>query len=226
MVVHAGSVRLLIVEDDAAIATPLMEGLQRAGYETIGALSGAEAFAQLPQADLILLDLGLPDIDGSEVCRRIRAVSAVPIIVVSARGEESERVLAFELGADDYVVKPFGLRELIARIGAVSRRTRPVGEPPVAQRIGPLEIDRRTRRTSLGGTQIDLTPKEFDLLAILAEDPGSVMSRHDIMTGVWDPHWYGPTKTLDVHVASLRKKLGDPGWVETVRGIGFRLRDR
>ncbi|GAC1532700.1 MAG: hypothetical protein NVS3B12_10970 [Acidimicrobiales bacterium] len=96
----------------------------------------------------------------------------------------------------------------------------------MAQRIGLLEIDRRTRRTSLGGTQVELTPKEFDLLAILAEDPGSVMSRHDIMTGVWDPHWYGPTKTLDVHVASLRKKLGDPGWVETVRGIGFRLRDR
>ncbi|GAC1532699.1 MAG: hypothetical protein NVS3B12_10960 [Acidimicrobiales bacterium] len=121
MVVHAGRVRLLIVEDDAAIAMPLMEGLQRAGYETIGAPSGAEALAQVPQADLILLDLGLPDIDGSEVCRRIRAVSAVPIIVVSARGEESERVLAFELGADDYVVKPFGLRELVARIGAVSR---------------------------------------------------------------------------------------------------------
>lgn len=226
MVVHAGSMRLLVVEDDAAIAAPLMDGLQRAGYETVGALNGTEALTRAPQADLILLDLGLPDIDGSDVCRRIRAISAVPIIVVSARGEESERVLAFELGADDYVVKPFGLRELIARIGAVSRRTIPAGELPVAQHIGALEIDRRTRRTSLGGAPIGLTPKEFDLLAILAEDPGAVMSRHDIMTAVWDLHWYGPTKTLDVHVASLRKKLGDPGWVETVRGVGFRLRDR
>lgn len=226
MVVHAGGMRLLVVEDDAAIAAPLMEGLQRAGYETIGAVTGSEALTRASQSDLVLLDLGLPDIDGSAVCRRIRAVSAVPIIVVSARGEESERVLAFELGADDYVVKPFGLRELIARIGAVSRRTIPAGDPPVAQRIGALEIDRRTRRTRLGGTPIGLTPKEFDLLAVLAEDPGAVMSRHDIMTAVWDLHWYGPTKTLDVHVASLRKKLGDPGWVETVRGVGFRLRDR
>ena len=216
--------RLLVVEDDDAIAVPLIEGLQRAGYTTSRAATGAGALTQAPDADLILLDLGLPDIDGSAVCRSIRAVSEVPIIVVSARSDESERVLAFELGADDYVVKPFGFRELVARIGAVSRRTNSVADPARPQSVGALNIDRRARKTVVDGNEVALTPKEFDLLAILAEDPGAVVSRNDIMAEVWDTHWYGPTKTLDVHVASLRKKLGDPAWVETVRGVGFRLR--
>jgi len=221
---HAGAMRLLVVEDDDAIAVPLVEGLERAGYTAWRAATGTAALAEAASANLMLLDLGLPDMDGSEVCRRVRADSAMPIIVVSARGDETERVLALELGADDYLVKPFGMRELLARIRAVARRSSPTPDVPGPQHLGSLNIDRRTRRVSVRGADIELTPKEFDLLSVLAEDPGAVLSRQEIMAEVWDSHWYGPTKTLDVHVASLRKKLGDPGVVETVRGVGFRLR--
>ena len=171
-----------------------------------------------------LLDLGLPDMDGSEVCRQVRKTSAVPIIIVSARGDESDRVLGLELGADDYLVKPFGLRELVARVRAVSRRA--VSDPDqLLQRVGAVEIDRRARRVTVDEVEVALSPKEFDLLSLLGQDPGAVVSREQIMDEVWDPHWYGPTRTLDVHVASLRKKLGDPGLIETVRRVGFRLRD-
>jgi two-component system response regulator RegX3 len=214
---------LLVVEDDDAIAVPLVEGLERAGYTVARAATGAGALARLADAELVLLDLGLPDIDGSEVCRRIRSLSLVPIIVVSARGDEGERVLALELGADDYVVKPFGMRELVARVRAVSRRSSASPDTTAPQRIGVLEIDRRTRRVRVAGHEIALSPKEFELLSLLGEDPGGVVSRQQIMDQVWDPHWYGPTKTLDVHVASLRKKLGDPALIETIRSVGFRL---
>ena len=216
--------RLLVVEDDDAIAAPLVEGLRRAGYSVDRASTGAEALARVPDADMMLLDLGLPDLDGSEVCRQVRKTSAVPIIVVSARGDESDRVLGLELGADDYLVKPFSLRELVARVRAVSRRATSDAEQPV-QRVGAVEIDRRTRRVTVDEREVALTPKEFDLLSLLGQDPGAVVSREQIMDEVWDPHWYGPTRTLDVHVASLRKKLGDPGLIETVRTVGFRLRD-
>jgi two-component system response regulator RegX3 len=162
--------------------------------------------------------------DGSELCRRIRSISDVPIIIVSARSDESERVLQLELGADDYLVKPFGIRELIARVRAIARRAQPNADGPAVQRVGPLEIDRRTRRVTVDGGELPLTPKEFDLLSLLSEDPGAVVSRQHIMDEVWDPHWYGPTKTLDVHIASLRKKIGDPALIETVRTVGFRLR--
>ncbi|HTN79623.1 MAG TPA: response regulator transcription factor [Acidimicrobiales bacterium] len=215
--------RLLVVEDDEAIAVPLVEGLERAGYTVDRAATASAALARIGQADLVLLDLGLPDMDGSEVCRQVRQTSAVPIIVVSARGDESDRVLGLELGADDYLVKPFSLRELIARVRAVSRRAANDLEP-AAQRFGALEIDRRTRRVTVDAREVALSPKEFDLLSLLGEDPGAVVSRQEIMDEVWDPHWYGPTRTLDVHVASLRKKLGDPGLIETVRTVGFRLR--
>ena len=215
--------RLLVVEDDDAIAAPLVEGLRRAGYSVERASTGAEALARVADADLMLLDLGLPDLDGSEVCRQVRKSSAVPIIVVSARGDESDRVLGLELGADDYLVKPFSLRELVARVRAVSRRATTDAEQP-AQRVGAVEIDRRTRRVTVDEREVALTPKEFDLLSLLGQDPGAVVSREQIMDEVWDPHWYGPTRTLDVHVASLRKKLGDPGLIETVRTVGFRLR--
>ena len=179
----------------------------------------------MADADLVLLDLGLPDMDGSEVCRQVRKTSAVPIIIVSARGDESDRVLGLELGADDYLVKPFGLRELVARVRAVSRRA--VSDPDqLLQRVGAVEIDRRARRVTVDEREVALSPKEFDLLSLLGQDPGAVVSREQIMDEVWDPHWYGPTRTLDVHVASLRKKLGDPGLIETVRRVGFRLRDR
>lgn len=213
-----------MVEDDDAIAAPLVEGLLRAAFTVTRVRNGQEALELAPSADLVLLDLGLPDIDGSEVCRRLRATLAVPVIILTARGDESERVLGLELGADDYVVKPFGMRELIARVRAVARRVGPPADPEAPQRIGSLEIDRRTRRVTFEGQEISLTPKEFDLLSLLGEDAGAVVSRQQIMDDVWDPHWYGPTKTLDVHVASLRKKLGDPAWIETVRSVGFRLR--
>jgi DNA-binding response OmpR family regulator len=162
--------------------------------------------------------------DGIDVCRRLRAESTVPIVVVTARSEEVDRVLGLELGADDYVVKPFGFRELVARIRAVTRRAQPTDRPAEdPQRLGRLELDRRQRQVRLNGVEVALTAKEFDLLALLAEDPGAVCARDQILEQVWDPHWFGPTKTLDVHVASLRRKLGDPGWIETVRGVGFRL---
>jgi two-component system, OmpR family, response regulator RegX3 len=218
--------RVLLVEDDDSIAEPLASGLARHSFQVTRARTGAEALATPPH-DVVLLDLGLPDMDGLDVCRRLRAGSAVPIIiVVTARSDEVDRVVGLELGADDYVVKPFGFRELVARIRAVARRAQPAvpGEEP--QRLGRLELDRRQRRVRVGGAEVPLTAKEFDLLALLAEEPGAVFGREQILEQVWDPHWYGPTKTLDVHVASVRKKLGDPGWIETVRGVGFRLVQR
>lgn len=217
---------VLLVEDDDAIAEPLVRGLGREGFTTTRVATGAAAL-EVDDADLVLLDLGLPDIDGYEVCRRLRARSEVPIIVVTARGDEVDRVIGLELGADDYLVKPFGFRELVARIRAVNRRTgagRTGGSAPEQLRHGDLEVDLRTRRVTRAGTEIPLTRKEFDLLALLASDPGATRTRDEILETVWDAHWYGPTKTLDVHIASLRKKLGDPTLIETVRGVGFRLR--
>jgi two-component system response regulator RegX3 len=215
-------VHVLVVEDDDAIAIPLAAGLEREGFQVTRAATGAAAL-EAEGAQVILLDLGLPDIDGFELCRRLRTRSQVPILVISARGEEMDRVVGLELGADDYLVKPFGFRELVARIRAVTRRSTATSAASAPQKIGELEIDRRTRRVRVAGEEIALTPKEFDLLACLAEEPGTVVTRHELLEDVWDPHWYGPTRTLDVHVASVRKKLGDPGWVETVRGVGFRL---
>jgi two-component system, OmpR family, response regulator RegX3 len=216
-------VRLLIVEDDDSIAEPLVKGLVREGFDVDRVGTGAEALAATG-ADLVLLDLGLPDVDGYEVCRRLRARSDQPIIVITARGEEVDRVIGLELGADDYMVKPFGFRELVARIRAVTRRSgaRTDGSDPVLC-SGPLEVDTRTRRVTVDDREITLTRKEFDLLALLAQDPGATWTRDQILQAAWDEHWYGPTKTLDVHVAALRKKLGDPGLIETVRGVGFRL---
>jgi DNA-binding response OmpR family regulator len=214
-------VDILVVEDDDAIAVPLAEGLRREGFAVTRVATGAAALAA-PPADLVLLDLRLPDVDGTEVCRALRARSDVPIIVVTAKGEEVDRVVGLELGADDYVVKPFGFRELLARIRAVLRRTTR-GAPNGPLRAGSLEIDQRARRALLNGTELPLTPKEFDLLTLLASDPGAVVGRERILREVWQTDWFGPTKTIDVHVASLRKKLGDPRWIETVRGVGHRL---
>jgi len=223
-----GGMRLLLVEDDDAIAGPLVKGLGREGFEVTRVATGVDALAAAP-ADLVLLDLGLPDIDGYEVCRRLRADSDIPIIVITARGDEVDRVVGLELGADDYMVKPFGFRELVARIRAVSRRadSRHGGDGAAdadhVLRAGRVEVDTRTRRATVDGDEVVLTRKEFDLLALLAADAGATRTRDEILQEVWDAHWYGPTKTLDVHVASLRKKLGDPTLIETVRGVGFRL---
>jgi two-component system response regulator RegX3 len=215
-------VRILLVEDENAIAEPLAEGLRREGFVVERAATAEEALTA-GEADLVLLDLRLPDGDGLDVCRSLRERSDVPIIVVTARGEEADRVVGLELGADDYVVKPFGLRELIARIRAVTRRASARGGPHEPLRAGGLELDERTRRAALDGRELELTPKEFDVLAVLIRDPGAVVSRRRLLEEVWETTWYGSTKTIDVHVAALRRKLGDPGLVETVRGVGFRL---
>jgi two-component system, OmpR family, response regulator RegX3 len=214
--------RVLIVEDEQPIAEPLAEGLRREGFEVEWAATGAAAL-EADEPDVVLLDLRLPDMDGLDVCRTIRARSEVPIIIVSARGDEPDRVVGLELGADDYVVKPFGLRELIARIRAVTRRGKTTPGDGAVQ-VGELEVDPRARRVRLGGRELDLTPKEFDVLVMLARDPGAVVSRRSLLDEVWETSWYGSSKTIDVHVAALRRKLGDPGWIETVRGVGFRLR--
>lgn len=217
--------KVLLVEDDQSIAEVVRRGLGDAGFEVVHVASGGEALAA-DGFDFVLLDLGLPDIDGLDVCKGLRAKSQVPVIILTARSDELDRVVGLELGADDYVVKPFGMRELIARIRAVLRRGG-VAEAGVVDSgitVGNLTIDDRTRTATLGGAELVLTPKEFDLLAYLAAEPGVVHRRHDILEHVWDTEWYGPTKTLDAHVAALRKKLGNQDWIEAVRGVGFRLR--
>ncbi len=214
---------LLLVEDDDSIAEPLADGLRREGFEVTRAATGAEALAAAP-ADLVLLDLRLPDVDGFTVCRELRSRSDVPIIVVSARGEEIDRVVGLELGADDYVVKPFGLRELVARIRAVARRSATRGEATSDEIVaGPVRIDLRGHRVTVDGEEVQLTAKEFDLLTVLAREPGVVVDRERLLREVWNTTWYGSAKTVDVHVASLRKKLGDPALIETVRGVGLRF---
>lgn len=215
-------VKLLVVEDEDAIAGPLVEGLTREGFEVDRVASG-QAALDAPQPDVVLLDLRLPDMDGYAVCRLLRERSSVPIIMVTARGQETDRVLGLELGADDYIVKPFGLRELVARVRAVGRRARSAPDERPVVVLGPLEVDSRSRRVRLGGEELALTPKEFDILALLAGDPGAAVTRETILEHVWDTQWYGPTKMIDVHVASLRRKLGNARWIETVRGVGFRI---
>lgn len=213
--------RVLVVEDDPVVAEPLLEGLQRNGLQTRHVGLAAQVLPAIGDVDVVLLDLGLPDGDGIAVLRELREISEVPVIIVTARGHEADRVIGLELGADDYVVKPFSVRELSARIRAVSRRRRV--EAPISS--GRLRVERARRRVYLDDVEIELTAKEFDLLAVLAEEPGRAVSRQELFSRVWDPVWYGTGKTLDVHVSALRRKLGDPKMVETVRGVGYRLRD-
>jgi DNA-binding response OmpR family regulator len=212
--------QVLLVEDDEAIAEPLMDGLARYGIDVRHVATGAAAL-RAPVGDLVLLDLGLPDIDGIDVCRRLRASGDVPIIMLTARGHEADRVLGLSIGADDYVAKPFSTREVVARMRAVGRR----GTPPVAEAsgLGPLAIDPRVREATLHGVPLRLTAKEYHLLALLAEEPGAVVDRRRILQTVWEPNFFGSGKTLDFHVAALRRKLGDPRWIENRRGVGFRL---
>jgi DNA-binding response OmpR family regulator len=225
--------RVLLVEDDVGIAEPLVEGLEKAGFDVVHVETGGDALAA-DRPDLVLLDLGLPDLNGVEVARQLRAESPVPIIVVSAQGDEIDRVLLLELGADDYVIKPFGLRELVARMRAVLRRAQPDIQTGYGgradgsrmdrlQRLGSLTIDHRSRRVTVQGTEIELAPREYDLLTLLASDPGAVFTRERIIDEVWDPNWWGSTKTLDVHVSVLRRKLGAPSWIATIRGVGYRF---
>jgi two-component system, OmpR family, response regulator RegX3 len=270
--------RVLLVEDDELIAESLQQGLGRYGYRVEWVRTGEEALAAAP-SEMVLLDLGLPDRDGLDVCRTLRTRGDVPIIMISGRTDETERVVGLEVGADDYVTKPFGIREVIARMRAVARRTRPIGAdaawpgPAVAagataearaaedtstagvdshgefgagrhdgfrsgrhggssiarpgrrgvERHGGLSIDRRTRRVYVDDRETAVTPKEYDLLAFLAEDAGALFTRERIMQSVWDANWFGPTKTLDAHVGTLRRKLGEVVRIETVRGVGYRL---
>ena len=215
---------ILLVEDDRSIAASLVDGLSAQGFQITHVSTGAAALAA-GEHDLVLLDLGLPDMDGRDVCRQMRVVGKTPIIMLTARDDEFDRVLGLELGADDYVTKPFSLRELAARIRAVARRTQDgtVAPDPGIQIIANLAIDRRTRRVTLDQDEVLLTAKEFDLLAFLATSIGTVHTRTEILEGVWDAHWYGPTKTVDAHISSIRKKLGNHEWIQAVRGVGFRL---
>ncbi len=211
--------KVLVVEDDPAVAVPLLEGLRRNGLDVDHASTAVDVVPAARHVDVVLLDLGLPDGDGLDVLRALRQTSDVPVIIVTARGDEADRVVGLELGADDYVVKPFSVRELSARIRAIARRRR-IEAPSDTGRV---HIDRTRRVTMVDGEPVQLTAKEFDLLAVLAEEPGRVVPRHELLARVWDPVWHGTGKSLDVHVSVIRRKLGDPGLIETVRGVGYRL---
>jgi two-component system, OmpR family, response regulator RegX3 len=220
---------VLLVEDEQSIADPFARALSRGGFRTTVARTGTEAIGLIETVDpdVVLLDLALPDGDGRDVCRRLRRESDVPIIMVTASGTVTDRALGLELGADDYVVKPFATGEVIARIRAVLRRGRTSAADRGELVVHDLRIDPGARRAWLAGTELELTRKEFDLLFRLARDAGRVVSRESLMSDVWDVNWFGSTKTLDVHIAWLRRKLGDdpanPTYVHTVRGVGFRL---
>jgi DNA-binding response OmpR family regulator len=214
-------VNVLVIEDDEPIALALVNGLRRAGFVAESVGSAAAALNALP-TEFILLDLSLPDRDGVELFHSLREVTTAPIIMVTARGSEEDRISGLDLGADDYVVKPFGVRELIARINAVLRRSS-AKEPEPLQVLNGVEIDRRVRTVRSRGSVVAFTPKEYGILEFLARDPGKVITRQELLDGVWGPHWYGATKMIDVHVASLRRKLGAPEFIETLRGVGFRI---
>lgn len=210
-----------MVEDDPAISAPLVAGLQRNGIEATCVHLAAMVLDSLPGKDLVILDLGLPDDDGLSVLRAIRKLSDIPVIVATARGDEMDRIIGLEIGADDYVVKPFSVRELAARVRAIARRR--VVEAPLEGNS--ISLSRNKREVMLAGEVVELTMKEFELLAVLMEEPGRTVPRQELYSRVWDPVWIGSGKTLDVHIAGIRKKLGDPTYIETVRGVGYRFVD-
>jgi DNA-binding response OmpR family regulator len=221
--------RILLVEDEQSISEPFSRALAREGFEPVVARTAADALklAELVDPELVLLDLMLPDGDGRDVCRELRRRSDTPIIMLTARGTETDRIVGLELGADDYVVKPFSSPEVIARIRAVLRRSKRDDDGEMRLTFGELEIDAGARRVRIGDEDVDLARKEFDLLVVLAEAAGRVLTRDHLMARVWDENWFGSTKTLDVHVGTLRRKLGDdpasPRYIHTVRGVGFRF---
>jgi len=221
---------ILLIEDEQAIAEPLAEALAREGFEALIAATAAEGMRQFQTStpDLVLLDVMLPDGDGRDLLREIRASSRTPVVMLTARGEEVDRVLGLELGADDYVTKPFSAAELIARVRAVLRRTAdsPAGEQTLLV-VDDVRLDLDTHLASKSGEQLDLTVKEFELLRVLLSRAGKLVRREELVREVWDSNWFGSTKTLDVHMSALRKKLGDdpadPIYIHTVRGVGFRF---
>ena len=221
--------RVLVVEGETAIAEPLTDHLTREGFDaevapTIAVV--AAAFDRQPP-DLVLIDVMLPDGDGRDLCRKLRQRSDVPIIMLTARGEEIDRIVGLELGADDCVVKPFSPGELVARMRAIMRRGRSTATRKEPVTVGPITLDPAARTVTKGDAHLELAAKEFDLLHLLMVHAGEVVKREDIMDEVWDPHWFGPTKTLDVHISWLRKKIEDeprtPHLITTVRGVGFRF---
>ena len=222
-----------MVEDDTTIGGGLLDTLSAQGYACAWVTTGADALAraEAERPDLVLLDLRLPDIDGVEVCRRLRAAgTAGTIVMLTARRDEIDAVIGLDAGADDYVTKPFRLAELLARLRAhVRRQQAPSGPSPDGARlaVGDLELDGAARRAWLAGTELDLRPKEFDLLALLMAEAGRALTRERIMAEVWDAHWFGSTKTLDMHIAALRRHFGERGdegsRITTLRGVGYRL---
>jgi DNA-binding response OmpR family regulator len=223
-----GPARILVVEDDRTIGDGLLRSLTSQGYHATLVTAGHEAItsAEAEQPDLVLLDLGLPDLDGVEVCRRLRSrLPGVAILVLTARAEELDVVVGLDAGADDYLTKPFRLAELLARIRAQLRRT-PSADAVEPLAVGDLQLDPGARRAWLAGDELELRPKEFDLLALLMRQAGQAVSREQIMAEVWDPHWFGSTKTLDIHMAALRRKLlpaARAPEITTLRGVGYRL---
>lgn len=224
--------RVLVVEDETNVADSLVRELLRHGYEPVTVATGADALELYGDAELVLLDLELPDVDGLEVCRRIRAASDTAIIAFTGRGTELDRVLGLQAGSDDCMGKPYGVRELMARIDAVMRRVRPRSEARPgeveAMSYGPLTIDATRREIYIAGELIEVTRKEFDLLHYLASHPGAVITRQRLMAELWGnpaAHALGPkvTRTIDTHVSALRSKLGSSTWIQTVRGVGFRF---
>jgi two-component system, OmpR family, response regulator len=217
----------VVIEDDDAIGEVVMTYLEQAGYEVVRECTGERGLAAVDRrrARFVVLDLGLPDIDGFDLCRRIRAGNAIPILILTARDEEADRVIGLELGADDYITKPFSPRELVARVRAVLRRLEPQPEAaPIA--VGELRVDLRTRSATLRGSPLALRTLEFDLLAELARNEGNVVTRDQLLDRVWGVSFAGGTRTVDVHVSQLRKKLGRADLIQTVRGLGYRLVER
>ena len=223
---------MLLVEDEDSITVPLSEALAREGFDASVAAPAAEALelARRLEPDVVLLDVMLPDGSGFDVCRELRRESQVPIIMVTARGDETDRIVGLELGADDYVTKPFSAREVAARIRAVLRRAEqrtPAAADEERLAVGELVVDTARRTARIGDRPLELSRKEFDVLALLAAEAGRVVTRERLLEEVWETTWFGSTKTLDVHVSALRRKLGDdpaaPRYLHTVRGVGFRL---
>jgi two-component system, OmpR family, response regulator RegX3 len=220
---------ILLVEDERSITEPLAEALDRDGFDTEVAGTVAEALELARrEPDLVLLDVMLPDGSGFDVCRELRRDSQVPIIMLTARGEEPDRIVGLELGADDYVVKPFSAREVVARIRAVLRRSEAPGPADESVRVvGDVRLDPAKREVTFRDEPLELSRKEFDLLHLLIASAGTVVTRERLIDEVWDTNWFGSTKTLDVHISGIRRKLGDdpskPRYVHTVRGVGFRF---
>lgn len=227
-----GEAAVLVIEDDESIGHGLVGALESQGYRAQWVTTAADAAAAIAQSqpELVLLDLGLPDLDGIELCRRMRADdAALPIVILTARHEEIDIVLGLDAGADDYVTKPFRLAELLARVRAHLRRPRPAEDTPRFE-IGDLAVDRDARRVWVGSREVALRAKEFDLLAFLVANAGNALTRERIMSEVWDEHWFGSTKTLDMHVSALRRKLGETNGddgsesrITTLRGVGYRF---